>query len=427
MVARLLSAENMCPRCAAEFSRRRAYHRLLIWLGLFVGTLAAAIHSKSDQELSVIASILLLYPFLHFAVIPHELGHALAARLVGFEVVSVQIGRGTPLWSVLVGEIELTHGSVALGGHTQWGTQSIRWYRTRTIIVTLAGPAANLLCLWLAVHFASDGASRVHTLPDLYLLPAWVAANFLVFFANLVPAKDRRTGKPTDGLMVWRTVCHSMTAEARHNLMISAPLVKALHLLRRSKYERAEANARRAYESDPSFPPSKLVLGMALFYRGNRPQGEALLKSLRDSEAATAKTPEFRASLNTQIALVEILSPDASRWPIARELAEAAYREIPWDNSVTLIYGACIALTEDWRPGSEILELAVPKTRDSRDFCLLVRALASARAGRLGEAADVLATARAPRGFDVLRATIDELLGHRSADDKSTATSAAAG
>jgi hypothetical protein len=44
------------------------------------------------------------------------------------------------------------------------------------------------------------------------------------------------------------------------------------------------------------------------------------------------------------------------------------------------------------------------------DFRIFIRALTLARAGRLREAADVLATARPPKSFDVFRAAIERLL-----------------
>jgi len=151
-------------------------------------------------------------------------------------------------------------------------------------------------------------------------------------------------------------------------------------------------------------------MGMTLFYQGNITEGQTHLKGLLKSEDPRAQTPEFRASLSSQLALINILSPDPTRWPVARELAAAAYHEFPWANGIALVHGACVALTDGMERGIKVLDTVIPKTKVTRDFCIYVRALAFARAGRLDEARDVLATARPPKHFDVFKAAIDNLL-----------------
>jgi hypothetical protein len=43
----------------------------------------------------------------------------------------------------------------------------------------------------------------------------------------------------------------------------------------------------------------------------------------------------------------------------------AAYREVPWDDAVTLVYGACAALTDGMEPGTKILDTVVRRTKES--------------------------------------------------------------
>jgi hypothetical protein len=119
-----------------------------------------------------------------------------------------------------------------------------------------------------------------------------------------------------------------------------------------------------------------------------------------------------------------ILAPDSTRWVEARDLAISAYTELPWDNGVTLVYGACLALTGDLEAGSAALATAIPPTKDSRDFCIFVRALVLARAGHTAEAAGVLRTARAPKHFDIFRAAIENLIARHRTAGKPAAASA---
>jgi hypothetical protein len=219
---------------------------------------------------------------------------------------------------------------------------------------------------------------------------------------------------PSDGLAIWTALRNETKAEMRDLLPLVAPLLKSFQFLHRSKYENALRHARRACSRDPAHPSTQLAMGMASFYSGKIAEGDECLRGLLNNEHPTVKTPEFQAAIDSQLALIGILSPDPVRWPLARERAEGAYRETPWDNSVALIYGACVTLNDGLEAGAKILDTVTPKTKETRDFCTCVRALALARAGRLRDAAEVLATVRPQKEFDVLRAAIEEILGTES-------------
>lgn len=149
-------------------------------------------------------------------------------------------------------------------------------------------------------------------------------------------------------------------------------------------------------------------------------EGEEHLRDLLKSDHPSVASPEFQVSIHSQLAFIDILSPDPVRWPAARERAQGAYREAPWDDAVTLVYGTCVALTDGVEPGARILDTVVRKTKEIDDFRISIRALLLARVGRLGEAADVLATARPPKSFDVFRPEIARLLGGGSPTKVST-------
>jgi hypothetical protein len=286
-VYRLLCTEHLCPRCIEELAIRRARQQFFIWLAAFLGALALAMYAKTDQGFWIVASLLLLYLLLHLALIPHEIGHALAAWLMGFELTQIQIGSGRPLWAVIVAGVEISYGSVPFGGSTKFGAPGARWFRARMIVVSIAGPAANLACFWTTIRLVNDYQSQPHILPNLYVIPVWLLANLLVVVANLTPKMDRSTARLTDGLMVWRMLWKPIPEEMLRNLPIVAPLNKSFRFLRKSIYESAERSARRAYELGPERPETRLALGMALCYGGNGVEGEPLLRGLLHSGQPT--------------------------------------------------------------------------------------------------------------------------------------------
>jgi hypothetical protein len=128
----------------------------------------------------------------------HELGHALAARAVGFDVAGVRVGpllalAGPRGWRVrLVWEM-------AVGGELLSAPSHPEGLRARHAAMIAAGPAAHLLVAGAALAGAlATGA-----------LVLWFSAATLglAALANLVPSRPRLTGRWTDGrwLLAWAT------------------------------------------------------------------------------------------------------------------------------------------------------------------------------------------------------------------------------
>jgi hypothetical protein len=83
--------------------------------------------------------------FLSIVIVPHELGHAFAARALGLRVFKVVIGYGRKVYEWPFGGFKLEVRSFPLGGYAFATHKDTRWYRSRDFLFTLAGPMANIL------------------------------------------------------------------------------------------------------------------------------------------------------------------------------------------------------------------------------------------------------------------------------------------
>jgi hypothetical protein len=145
--------------------------RLVIWglIGLWVGR-------DWGYDFVVLAWLALaLNEPLNTAV--HEAGHAIAARLMGFSLLSVRVGRGPEILHARWGPARLGLRRYAvLGGQTRYipPSDAARW---RRIVVFLAGPFANLLaaCVLIALGVVLDGRSD-----------PWARAGTAVVFGLLI-------------------------------------------------------------------------------------------------------------------------------------------------------------------------------------------------------------------------------------------------
>jgi hypothetical protein len=89
----------------------------------------------------------LFFALLALLIVPHELGHALAARLVGMRVFLVQIGRGRLLGTVRFLGAPWQLRACLDDGTTHVGYPDLRFFRLKFFLMVLGGPLLNGLLL----------------------------------------------------------------------------------------------------------------------------------------------------------------------------------------------------------------------------------------------------------------------------------------
>jgi len=91
--------------------------------------------------------------FLSLLVIPHELGHALTAKLLGMRVFKIVLGTGKPFWQKKWLGVLWEFGSVPWGGATYIGQGRKDFYRLNFFMVGLSGPLVDFLPFLTGWHF----------------------------------------------------------------------------------------------------------------------------------------------------------------------------------------------------------------------------------------------------------------------------------
>jgi hypothetical protein len=119
---------------------------------VFTGFMAAALlEDYEPRKLGPIFFILFWAPLL----VLHEVGHAVAAWLVGWRVRKIVIGVGPKLWRRRVGETDVTVNLAPISGFIIPGPTSRSGYRAKSAFVYAAGPGSEFL-LWADCWPASD-------------------------------------------------------------------------------------------------------------------------------------------------------------------------------------------------------------------------------------------------------------------------------
>lgn len=167
----------------------------IVGLVLTLMFLGAILDGYTPQKLSIVFFILFWVPML----VVHELGHAVAARLLGWRVREIVIGFGRTLWRWQYGETRIRVKLAPIEGYVLPAPSGRRHARAKSMLIYAAGPGAELAVLallilafgWDTVFNESDRVSMValKTLAIVIL----VGAGF-----NLLPF--RTEGAVSDGL-----------------------------------------------------------------------------------------------------------------------------------------------------------------------------------------------------------------------------------
>jgi tetratricopeptide (TPR) repeat protein len=190
-----------CPSC-----RTRLYHRLnlqiaIVCLGfLAIGLVEVAFSHKRwlDSAGGWWPSLILLQWLL---VIPHEFGHAVVARWLGYAQIRIIIGAGRPLFSFQFLGFPWLFRLIPFGGVTFLKIPGPGW-RWKHLATVAAGPGINLALAGIAWLFVEPGTLFDHAgaIPKLLLF-----ANLLVLAQSLFPYVASTPFGPvqTDGLQLW--------------------------------------------------------------------------------------------------------------------------------------------------------------------------------------------------------------------------------
>jgi hypothetical protein len=261
----------------------------------------------------------------------HELGHALAARAVGFDVAGVRVGPFVALATPRGWRVRLVW-ETAFGGELLSCPAQPDGLRLRHTAMIAAGPAAHLLLAATALVAAVVSGALV-----LWFATATLGLAALV---NLVPSRPGRSVRWTDGRWLvawlgqperatqrvalgvlqraassvrprdwddrWARLAASGPRQPADPAQVAGCLLAYAHALDRGETDRAGSLLTRAFAARHLLPPgaqASLALQSAFFianFRGNAPLATRLLETVlaRPERARALDVERARAALH---------------------------------------------------------------------------------------------------------------------------------
>ncbi|MBX3183659.1 MAG: M50 family metallopeptidase [Polyangiaceae bacterium] len=362
---------------------------------LFFGALAGELlRDFRPVKLGLLAAVVSWVPLL----VLHELGHALAARAVGWHVSEVVLGQGRDLVRFRWGKARVSFKLAPLIGYVRTVPTSLTGARWRQALIYAAGPLAELclvLALWLVV--GEELLRRSESL-GVVLAQAVALTALLGGLFNLLPFRVPGGGA-SDGLGI---LLSAFTPRERFEWQLATPWVDlAEALLDDARGAEAEQVLEEGLAELPLHPRLRLAQARCRAELDDDAGAVAILEGFGDLESLP---PGLRQDVLATGARVALIAGTEARWLDARRLAERATSEGERDEVSTLAWwvkGAALTQLGRARPALEALEVAARMADDDAELTWVFAWTAVAWA-RLGEpkqaelyAREVLA--RAPR------------------------------
>lgn len=352
---------------------------------LLVGaTVRLAIDSR-DAMGWMLTTLTLAAVSLPFLVALHEVGHAVFGRLVGLEVFQIVVGGGRTLWRGRIAGVLVSVGETPLSGLTLVSTARPRFARLQRAIVSLGGPAANLV--FAAALLPLTPLVFPYALPNL--ARAGIAALFWTSLGlallNLVPMRVNVRGAriASDGLRVLGSL-FARAATLREWLL--AHYAAAWHTAEAVTDIPGMLDAARA--GSAAFPESAqmaMMLIVAVNWGGDARAARDLTRELLER---TDLAPIVRAFAKSNLAFFEFLVGEDGDRDEADRLSSEVIAAIPWHPSIRAVRAAVMLWLNQPEPALEQLQAAREDDEDGGrhgDVALLL-SIAYAQLARLEEA-----------------------------------------
>lgn len=128
----------------------------------------------------------------------HEIGHAVAARVVRWRIATFAVGLGRDVYRFRLGRASVVLRALPMGGYVVPDPTRSRGSRAARAWVYLGGPLANLALFWSLSGTLARGVLAANAGPALVAAQSLAVTSALVALVSLAPYVTRQC--PSDGL-----------------------------------------------------------------------------------------------------------------------------------------------------------------------------------------------------------------------------------
>jgi tetratricopeptide (TPR) repeat protein len=329
--------------------------------------------------------------------VAHELGHAIAAWLVGFKVLQITIGRGRQICHWTFRGTQFDFRAFPVIGSVLPATLRMSAWRRGYFVIIAGGPMMNLLILLGATAIAwcqtlPPGASRWQE-PSFWLSLAGANACLLIGNAANGLAQFSPFAEPASNDFRKMIRLLSQPVPSEDNRRASYYLTCGSVLLSADDCRGAEQMYARGLQVRPDGPFLRAGLAQSQLGIGDYASARENFSLVLGGEV---KPAILRASASNGLAWADLLLGDPALSEEADRASSDAYTLTPWEPAVQNTRGWALVERGQLEEGSRLLRLSLRGVQTKRQradvYCTL--AIAEAHSGRLEESRRILDKAR---------------------------------
>ncbi len=330
----------LCPECWSKKYIAKSKQSYGIIVLVLVGGLIIQYVNPSNDFSALMINFVLVYLFMLTTVIPHELGHALAGRLLGYRVFRITIGYGRVLFSRKFLGWEWEFRPLPIGGVAVIATCSPRFYRLRHFVMLLAGPLVNVIFIVLLFWILPKGSSLT-SYSSHGVAPAldFFLANAILLGINLWPRKiTTAAGVTEDDGMALLTVPF-IAREKVEERLAAYYFLASQELCRQKQYFQAVSLCEEGLTLYPDAVLLRTQLGIVYLSLNEYEKASTTFAGLLAHK--DIKLDQKMILLNN-IAYTNLLSGKNQLIEESNRYSEEAYKNIPWVPAVKGTRGAVL-------------------------------------------------------------------------------------
>lgn len=319
----------LCPRCAERRQARSTYKTwgwaaaalLLIPAAVWAGILPRNLWLVMGWGGVVLA--------IYLSVLPHEFGHALMAKAVGYRPLAIVWGGFPSLIDRRIFGVRTLIGLAPESGFACFDPTDDRWPRLKQAAITAAGPLVNAL-LALAAFVAASAIVEPFTRSTLkFVLLVFGIANTLLALVNLWPSKVTTAAGsvPSDGAKLLSLLASTPLEITKHRA--GACQVRMFFAFRDQAHEFVLAEADAAEALIGPAPWIDIARSAALCHLDRPVEARDLLRRTLAMPEIHAD-PSARAMAENNFAWANFVIDDAGADQETLERSARAIEVLPW-------------------------------------------------------------------------------------------------
>jgi len=350
------NTKMLCPECwSKEYIAMSKVSFTLSGIA-FAGGLIIDYIDPGNVLAAILINFVLIYIFMLTTIIPHELGHAIAGKVMGYRVFRVIIGYGQVLFTRRFLGCEWEFRPFPIGGVTLIATRSTRSYRLRRFVMLLAGPAVNVLFILLLFGILpADGSLVSYSFHGMAPALDFFLANVVLLVFNLWPHKITSSLGVTenDGLALISIPLSKL--KQIEDQLAAFYFYSSQELSRQMQYVQSVRVCEEGLGLYPEAMLLRMQLGIVYLRMNEYEKARVIFTELLQHEEIK---PGQKMIILNNIAYTNILSGRADLAEEANRYSEEAYKNLPWVPAVKGTRGAVLVETGHVDEGLALLREA---------------------------------------------------------------------